>query len=177
MLFGVGPSISSTQGVEVGYFLDRKSLVLVQFTKGTLSSNANVSLGGSLNGSNLDLKTTSIGAHFKRPVGNSFYYRGGVDLRQAQFSYTYNGTTTDSYSWKGSSVALNFQIGNQWQWSNFTLGCDWIGLSLPLTKSIYEETYSPSSPTYYRDWAAHDQDLIVKGTHINLLRFYLGASF
>jgi hypothetical protein len=177
ILLGVGPSLSSSLGLQGSYFLNRNSLVTLEVTSGTLTSNANISVAGSQSGSSMDLKTKSIGAHFKHFTGNSFYYRLGADLRTADYSYTYNGTNSDFYKFKGSSIALNLQIGNQWQWDNFTLGCDWIGLSVPLTSRISDESLSATAPSYYSSWRTSDEELFVKNTHLNLLRFYLGASF
>ncbi len=176
ILFGIGPSLSLTTGIDVGYFLSRNSLLILEATSGKLG--ASISASGSQIGASSDLKTSSIGLHFKHFSGNSFYYRTGIDYRRAEYSYTFtNGSAIDFERFKGSSGAVDFQIGNQWQWSNFTLGCDWIGLSLPFASAISDEQLSGTAPAYYADWLKNDEDTFVKKLTLNLLRFYLGASF
>lgn len=179
ILFGAGPSLSGSTGLQGGLFLNRNMLLFLEATSGKLSSSLSGKEwgSGSESGSSMDVKTRSVGIHFKHYTGNSFYYRAGVDFRNAEYSYVYTSTTTDYYKFKGTSVAANFQIGNQWQWSNFTLGCDWIGISVPLSSKITDEEVSVTAPITYRDWQKSDEDTFVKNTNVNLLRFYLGASF
>lgn len=182
ILAGIGPSISSTAGVSFGYHLNPDQVILIEATAGSLTGSASAS--GSLSyitGSTLEIKTRSFGAHFKHYVTNSFYYRAGADYRTATYDYKYTSifsSNTDTGSFKGSSLAANFQIGNQWQWENFTLGCDWVGYSLPVSSSVEDLTYTSSYDSAAQKKYTEDQaDTLIKNPHLNLLRFYLGASF
>lgn len=173
ILFGIGPSISSTLGLQYGYFLKRNQLVVLEGTTGKLGySSIDV-----LTGYDLDIKTKSFGAHFKHFTGNSFYYRAGLDFRTIEYNYRRNGSTTDYGKFNGTSVAANFQIGNQWQWSNFTLGCDWLGLSAPLTSSVSDKEVGSTAPGFMAGSLDDDANTLTKKVHLNVLRFYLGASF
>ncbi len=107
-----------------------------------------------------------MGLHYKEFVGNSFYWKGGLDYRQTEYIENH---VTDEAHIKGNSWALSIVIGNQWQWENFTLGCDWIGFSKPFGTTIAEasgniESFS-AEDLYFRD------DVLQFG------RFYVGYSF
>lgn len=180
-LTGVGPSLTGGQGIQAGYHLERNKLVLVEFTSGSLTSTATASssLSTDTSGSKYDIKSQSFGVHYKQFTGNSFYWRAGADYRTLKYKYTFSSTgfADDTRDFDGTSLAANFQIGNQWQWQNFTLGCDWIGYALPLTSQVSNDKVVSSTPTYDRDRLNEDSKLLVKNGHITLLRFYLGASF
>lgn len=175
ILFGVGPNLVSTQGVEIGKYIDADSVFLFQYTKGTNG------WGDGDFGSRYEIKASSFGVHYKKFSGNSFYWRGGVDYRLSEVSYKYTSTFSPTSNvtreFKGNSFALNFQIGNQWQWENFTLGCDWIGYTLPVASNITSETLNSNDLNYDQRRLKEDEDVMVKNGHINLLRFYLGFSF
>ncbi len=177
-LTGFGPSLTSTIALQAGKYLDRNSVVLLEATGGTLSTPDNA-ISSAKTGSSYDVKSTSFGAHFKQFNGNSFYYRAGVDFRKIKYDYKFVYTTgpSDTRHFDGTSIAGNFQIGNQWQWENFTLGCDWVGISLPLTSSTSNEEVVSSTPDYDQARIKDDIDALVKKAHLNFLRFYLGASF
>lgn len=174
ILFGVGPSISSTFGLQYGYFLNRNQLIVVEATSGKLGTLANFD---ELFGYSYEIKTKSLGVHWKHFTGNSFYYRAGIDLRSADYSFSNVGDVNDYGKFKGTSVAANFQIGNQWQWSNFTLGCDWLGLSAPLTSTESDREVGSTAPSNANTVLDGDSESLLKRAHINILRFYLGASF
>ena len=76
-------------------------------------------------------------------------------------------------------VGTGFRVGNEWQWENFTMGCDWVGVSQPIYSNVKEDKFIPSagSPDYDRRQYVDEQNRFVKDTNINLLRVYAGASF
>lgn len=169
-LLGAGPSYATQQGLSVGYFLNRNMIIQAEFMTGKIDSDTFVdatSLGS------IDVKGRSIGVHFKHFVGNSFYYRAGLDLRSVE--YRYSDSSGGLGRFDGKSSAGTFNIGNQWQWSNFTLGCDWIGISVPLSHSYDNEAYTTG--TYYDQEFNNDKELLTEDSNLNILRFYLGASF
>jgi hypothetical protein len=69
-----------------------------------------------------------------------------------------------------------FAIGNQWQFENFLIGCDWIGLNVPVSESISKDKVVSN---YSYDITSHnsDRDRLFKNTTGSLLSFYIGASF
>ena len=172
----VGPSLVSNGGVQGGIFLDHNSLLLLELTNGAGGAFLN-----GLFGSEYTYRASSVGVHYKRFVANSFYVRAGGDYRVATFDYKYTsvfgGTYRSDYHFEGNSLAANFQIGNQWQFSGFTIGCDWVGYSLPVVSNVTNERMSANSTDTDRKNMQEDQDRFLKQGHLNLLRFYLGASF
>lgn len=122
---GIGPSPGYAQsGATIGKYLTADSLMTIEFTKGR---------GSSLNWfySDYDISTFSAGLGYSKFVANSFYYRLGADYRTVDYRYTSRDLFTSAIvredKFKGESVVATLAIGNQWQWENFTLGCDWIG--------------------------------------------------
>ncbi len=166
---GVGPSESyDNLGSSLfgGLYIDPNSLVLLDYTKGygpTLCLWCSESI-----------KTNSVGLSYKHFTANTFYFRAGADYRTVDYSYLSSSNSSNQYKFKGESVTASFSIGNQWQWENFTLGCDWVGYSLPVYSRIYTES-STGSPTLSS--ISDDQDRYVKNGTFSFVRFYLGATF
>lgn len=172
--FGIGPSRSGSIGGTFGFFLDRNSEIDIEVINGRPYT-YDFSFA-----SNYDIKTNSFGVHYKRFVGNSFYYRGGIDYRNVDYSHiSYDiftpSTILSREIFKGSSITATFLIGNQWQWENFTLGCDWFGIALPVTSQVDSESVSGTSPSQ-KNLKDEEENFLKKETSTSL-RFYLGASF
>lgn len=176
LLVGVGPSIATTYGVQLGKYLDLNNVLIFEATTGTNNWNSTSSTG--TYGRVRDLSATSLGLHYKHFSGNSFYFRVGADYRTLKYKSTFTNLdqSRDITSFDGDSVAMNLQIGNQWQWESFTLGCDWVGYSLPVTSTI-KNMQVVSSSDYEKKWAKEDADMYITKGNLNLLRFYMGASF
>jgi hypothetical protein len=174
-VLGFGPNYMSSQGLSAGYFLNRNMIVSIE---GTFGKSDNDSSLFSSSSDTYDIKGRSVGVHFKHFVGNSFYYRAGLDYRTVDYKYSYTSTVSSTYderlSFKGKSFAVTFNIGNQWQFENFNIGCDWVGITLPVSHSISDEV-QVSNYTSNRLKGAEDD--YAKKSMLNLLRFYLGATF
>lgn len=182
---GLGPSLTGTTGVVAAYHLSTDQEVLIELTSGSLEADSSFSSSVSTDktGSSYDIKSKSLGVHYKQFTGNSFYFRTGADFRTIDYNYQYRSVSFPAdnadIEFTGTSFAANFQIGNQWQWDNFTLGCDWVGISVPITHSISDERFVSTGlfEDYDRKRMADDKKFLVEGSNLNLLRFYLGASF
>jgi hypothetical protein len=100
---------------------------------------------------------------------NSFYLKTGLYFRKqtsrekdiddgAFFQFTSNqngeGTVHDT--------GLILALGNQWQWSHFSMGIEWIGASMSVANWKYENTGEGTN---------------VHLNNLRLLNFYVGASF
>lgn len=178
-LMGIGPGATATRGLTFGYHLNRNQLIQIEATSGGLQSGLDAS----------ETKTQSFGAHFKHFVGNSFYYRAGIDHSIVKHYAIYSRSTTSingvvtsqeeaSGRFEGTMTGATLVIGNQWQWENFTLGCDWVGITQPLvsqisSQSVKNMTYTPDASEKLQS----DQQSLLKGTLPHLVRFYLGATF
>lgn len=168
-LLGAGPTRANNYGLSAAYFLNRNTLLLAEAYKGETTGQYHFAF----NDDNFKYKGSSVGLYLKKFVGNSFYYRAGLEYRKVDYDYTENSNNY-SFSFSGSSLGAAILIGNQWQWENFTLGCDWVGIGLPAVSNIDSEEVS--SPLYTGDLHSA-QDIYVKAAYIQLLRFYLGYSF
>jgi hypothetical protein len=177
-LLGSGPNVISSQGLSAGYFLNRNMIVSIEATTGTRD---NDSFLFSTSSDSYNIRGNSVGVHFKHFVGNSFYYRTGIDYRSLKYKYDYTSSFSPANnvhrSFDGKSFGVTFAIGNQWQFENFNIGCDWIGFTVPLSKSISNESVTSPSATYDNEQLADDEKTYIKNTSATLLRFYLGATF
>ncbi len=173
-VLGVGPNISNNYGFVFGPYLDRQSILTIEALGGSSI------LDWETLGSRYTSKTFALGAHYKMFRGNSFYIKGGADLRKFDRTYTYtsliDGSQDTRWSFSGESIALSLQIGNQWQFDQVSIGCDWIGYSLPIASRIVSENFQIGDEID-RQWMRDDQNDLVKNGHANLLRLYIGASF
>lgn len=167
-LFGFGPGPVSGHGLTAGIYLSPDQVVQFE-TYGGQSEWYNAT------GSRVESRT--LGVYFKQFSGNSFYFKGGVDYTTVNQTYIYSWTTTESgYSYRGSKFAATFVIGNQWQWERFTIGCDWLGWSVPITSnSNNEQTWGNNS--YQNEDLRRSKDSFLQNGFPLALHFYLGASF
>lgn len=126
--------------------------------------------------------------------GNSFYGVGGVGYRQVTMRDTRSQYDNNTYLakshliYQNTAITAEGGIGNQWQFSGFTLGCDWVGLSIP---TVYLSEDRDSTLTDSRGLTPAQEELIAEkeddthkglaesatGVTLQLLRFYLGWSF
>lgn len=176
-LLGIGPGFTSATMVSGGLFINPKSLILLEAGTGKNSFGS-----GSLN-SKYELKTVNFGAHYKRFVGNTFYIKGGAEYTNVKADYSYESKFLTSTSkvrreLEGNLTTASFAIGNQWQWENFTLGCDWFGISAPIasstTKKNVETTFSDN---YDNEAIDADEKTLFKDVSFQAVKFYIGASF
>lgn len=168
-LFGAGANGTSQSALIGGYYLDRNSLVQLEAGGGGMTSS------GIFMNSRFELSGTSYGIHYKRFLANSFYFKTGVDYRSVSYSYNYSYTNALE-AFEGNSFALSLVIGNQWQWDNFTLGCDWIGFSAPFASETTSVTYA-GNDSFYRDEIERAKQDYLKNGFAQGLRFYIGYAF
>ena len=171
MPIGFGPLNGIDSEINVGYFLDRKSIVSVRYNNLVKGNTCTGSLSCSDSGK-------AYGVSYKRFFGNSFYVNTAIDQREISYSETQSDLGAGNYwfNFKGSSTIFSVVVGNQWQWKSFTLGCDWAGLGVPLAHQITNENDSGDNA-----WSASNrsdrESMYVSGSVAIALRFYLGASF
>lgn len=160
-LFGAGPTGSSEKALIAGYFLNANSLMQTELG---LSSVGDVAYS-----------SPRIGLHYKRFFGNSFYAKVGVDYRYVDYQTT-NGYTGGDENFQGQSLAAGLVVGNQWQWDSFTLGCDWIGYSLPFASNVIVENYASNNPLHREELQDAQKKYLENGA-AQALRFYVGYTF
>lgn len=162
-----------SSSIEGGYHLSPNSILTLQYTSLNGASSSDTDSKGSEDEADEVWedagKGRSISAGLKHFVGNSFYVKPEVYHRRQDIVHS----TTSVYSsaqdkWLLSDkdvasiedLGASFKIGNQWQWDNFTLGCDWVG-------------YSQSITTLEESGNVKSSDL----GNLSLVNFYLGATF
>ncbi|MDG0817129.1 hypothetical protein [Bdellovibrio svalbardensis] len=168
-LFGAGPNGTSESAIIGGYHLDRNSVVQLEVGSGGISGNS------IFIDDKYELSGSTVGLHYKKFFGNSFYAKIGLDYRSVTYKYKYPFTGNQE-GFTGESLGAGLVIGNQWQWENFTLGCDWIGLSLPFASTVKSETLT-SSDSFYRDELNSAQQRYLRNGFAQALRFYVGYTF
>ena len=65
---------------------------------------------------------TNVTLQYKRFTDNSFYL--APEIFYLNYTEKFNRSKDDELTGMG----LGLRLGNQWQWDNFTLGCDWVGI-------------------------------------------------
>jgi hypothetical protein len=177
-VFGTGPNNTPSDGFALSYFFNRNSVLMLDWTSNDLSKNSMA--WDSLVWQNNDIRATTLGLHFKKFLGNSFYVRAGADYRMVNFRGT-NSSGDVSHpvitQFQGHSLAAEAAIGNQWQWSWFTLGCDWVGAVLPFSWNITDGSITSNAQNWdVEQFNTYKADLFYKAVFEGL-RFYIGATF
>jgi hypothetical protein len=176
-VLGIGPSGVYGQGLNFGYFINSSTILSLEFNGGKNSTSHGYLFTW---GDSLSQEGYSAGIHLKKFVSNSLYLKGGADHRSFKYKYINDFWFSNDESQReftGESTAVAFAIGNQWQMANFTLGCDWFGLELPVMSKVRNERFSANSTDYDRRDNERDIERYITGLGYTALRFYLGASF
>ena len=163
--FAVG-SIPS-YGANVGYFINRNMVGQLEFTE------------GKLNYLFFDIRATTVAANLKIFTGNSFYIKSGVAYRKVAVDNVLCLLCKDPASSFGYNEALaaELAIGNQWQWDTFTLGCDWIGLMVPVANLRSNSGDTSRFTQSEKDDVDRMWNVIGRTTSSQLVRLYLGVTF
>jgi hypothetical protein len=158
---------SSGYGGRIGYFITPDSLVGVNYSAGDLDLN------------NAVYDSTLVELTYKRFFTNSIYMDAGVASEVVDVKYrVVDAANTFARVESKANIkrsGLVLHIGNQWQWSNLTLGCDWLGHHLPLSK---EESFRPAAGGDLGDEAKQKYEVkkATKST-LQIVRAYVGFSF
>ncbi len=153
--------------LNLGYFLNDKTVLKLRFSslRGTAQDIY------SDEGDSKEVKDawakqgngTAIMAGVKLFTGNSFYVEPAAYYRNQYQVYStteFGASTVEIDDADIKDAGLSLRIGNQWQWDNFTIGCDWIGISRSLV-----------------DLGSTGDTNSDRLASTSLLNLYLGASF
>lgn len=83
----------------------------------------------------------------KKFWANSFYTTGGFAYRAVEDRTTDKVSEMFYVERHGKSAGLDFAVGNQWQFDNISIGCDWVGWFQPLTVAR-KEAFVPKVPGF-----------------------------
>lgn len=112
-------------------------------------------------------KGTTVELSYKQFEGNTFYFEPSLFYRTFTGADWYSSLTgTRNGEVEAEDLGIGFKIGNQWQWKNLTVGCDWIGIGKRI--AILSE----------RELTDDDSDVMDDmETTYTWLNFYVGVSF
>lgn len=175
----IGLTLTPVIGIRAGIFLDTDLLAEVSWARG--------SFGGGIDKASknlLEIKT-------KYFIGNSFYVDGGLSYEAWDFKYDdlyYNASSstvnTVTNSGTLTNAGVHFHIGNQWSWSNFTLGCDWAGFFASLSTSSKWKDLPPADEQEvdapYLQFQKDRKEYYTNrygGSSLHITRLYLGWQF
>ena len=165
---GLVDLLHSGVGAQVGYFLSPKLMLEADYLHASFSF-----LGYQ---SNVNVATVRT----KLFVGNSFYVQGGLGIRNLESvddSLSLFGTDSYNSTFTSSYLVGEIGIGNRWQFSAFTIGCDWVGYLVPVAKLSSSEKFSGtvSETTKADDRQTFDKQS--ENGNLLLVRFHLGWAF
>ena len=141
----------SALSIESSYHLKPDSTIYLKYSK--LNQDLNIGFESGI----------AVKLGVKKFTGNSFYYKAGI---------YYLGQNTKHYEKKNNGervgvesyfdeVGASVSIGNQWQWDNFSIGADWIGINHTLIElNKLEEPFERN-----------------RLTTVSLLNMHIGVSF
>ncbi|MDQ3235626.1 MAG: hypothetical protein M3Q07_27770, partial [Pseudobdellovibrionaceae bacterium] len=121
----------------------------------------------------------------KEFISNSFYMEGGFGVRKKYVhrknrdliieDSTYWVKHTSDYSRTDAGFLIG--IGNQWQWSRFTIGCEWIGAYIPASPTRVNGNKEEIREDGSRRNLSLDRSDRNTETSVRLLNFHLGMVF
>lgn len=162
-----------SSSIEGNYFFRKDTIFSLQYTdmqSGLGTIDEEKYSADELNVWKRNGKGMSISGGVKQFFGNSFYAKGEVYYRNQDHinktgSKIKPGTINEwvvTYKETGriEDIGFSFKVGNQWQWDNLTVGCDWFGLNRNFN-------------TISKRGSLEEEDI----NTINLLNLYVGASF
>jgi hypothetical protein len=182
---GVRTSDLNEFGLGLSYFLSPQSLVTLTFTD--LDGSIKEKADGQIDGQNVyfvgvttEVEGSAFALSYKQFFSDTFYLEGGLDYAKASGKFKISkeifASTTDATTDVGHYTKLSamIQIGNQWQWQNFTLGTSWLGMLLPLawTEEYTDADFLGTTPNSAKKFEKASAE-----TQYTALRFYLGWSF
>lgn len=175
-------------GGDGGYFVRPNLAIMGRYEQASLNSFV-IDIAG------VKHSIKSYGLYGKKLLGKSFYANFGLFHRILEAS-TFDSlpgtaptvsapsesteliTTTWREVHKATQQDVEIAIGNQWHWNHFTLGCDWVGAIIPISRKVEKnerqklnkdgeyEADSSSQPAFQHTFSK-----------IRLLAFYMGLSF
>jgi hypothetical protein len=83
----------------------------------------------------VDIESSNIELRYKRFLGNSFFVNGVLGATELRVKsplidvISELSETEGSFSARAKHVYVGLDIGNKWQWKNWFISCDWIGLT------------------------------------------------
>ncbi len=156
-------------GLTGGYYFNPNSILELELFSSEDDSRDDVNNDYKYSNVNFRQTTDAVSANWKYFTGNSFYIRPGIFYVDYQYK-------TEGYIFGNSDISrkdlgVSFGIGNQWQWENFTIGCEWIGLQA----GMLNLSRSGRDNTLFSDIDGRGTDRDWKSA--SLLKLNIGASF
>lgn len=161
--------VHSGTGIQAGYFVSPRLLAEADYFSAQFSF-----LGYK---SDVTLAT----ARAKYFFANSFYAQAGLGMRSLDLQDTGDAIFAtgkdESTKFHATSLVGEVGIGNRWQWSGFTMGCDWVGYVQPVAQLGESESFGSDVSEESKAADRQDYEEARKKGNTMLVRFALGWSF
>ncbi len=124
---------ANTKGASFGYFINKKSILSLEFS--ALEGRSNDDDFEEEDNGQLYLLSYQFIPSSTFYISPSLYYLNQVKADDFDFNadFEYRPTNKTHYT----TLGIGFRIGNQWDWDNFSLACDWAGIFREI--SVIEE--------------------------------------
>lgn len=111
---------------------------------------------------------------------NSFYYTAGINfmsigIRNSSYDLINGETSELLYKTKIQRIGPHLGIGNEWQWENFYLGFEWLGVFYPIGNKTDTE-FTENYPEERREQELKDIETVAKTTFPVFLSMRIGWS-
>jgi len=135
---GYSPAAASSVGFEIDYSLSRN----VEIGIGYSYANFSIQAAGDQDSNYFSTANSTTNIFYRQFLGNSFYLKGAIAQRDIKINQTCSGMGSPfcgavmARQLELQVLSAEFSIGNKWQWQNFYIDCNWIGISEPLYYAI-----------------------------------------
>ncbi|RZA26956.1 MAG: hypothetical protein EOP10_01910 [Proteobacteria bacterium] len=172
LLDALGFSPYATTGLYAGYYVDPNQVFTLRLNKSEVADD--------------DLKVQTLSVGWKSFWANSFFTHIGASARRFDWNWkvsrydvsTGNYLTPEHLTSEYYTLTADFAIGNQWQLGNFTIGTEWVGITVPISTLGDDSVSGATAQTFSYDLnSARDDVTLSKRAQLIALRFYLGFAF
>ena len=167
-LEAIGLTLMPGSGLRGGYFITPN-----------IAAEAGFAVGSAKVG-DFEASKTVIETKAKWFFANSFYVDGGLTYEAWKAKYpvlaSSTGFATETLDGSVNNIGASVHIGNQWQWTGFTLGCDWLGYFASLSTSA---SFKSDGGVNASDKKSQEDAVKVAmgGNSVHALRLYGGWAF
>lgn len=135
---------------------------------------------------NIDLDSKIYGVRLRSSFGGSFYT--SVGLARQTFTFATEETYTNiliadeprlwRYEAEAARTVLDLSVGNRWDYRYFSVGCDWVGVLVPLQKGkIKIQMQGVAENIKDQQDAQSDMQKFIDDTDLQVLHLYVGTTF
>lgn len=181
--FTGGAALGASETISAGLVLNKRNILFVEGSHESSSgTNESWLLPGADQSMTFHTDMSVWGIGLKHFVNRWLYLKTSADYIVARGDAFYSpgwfsGQNATNGNVQGSAIAGSVGIGNEWQWSTFNLGIQWVGALIPLYSNVTRDEIDPNAPVAARDDQNSLKNSLFSSVMFEFARVYVGVAF